>query len=328
MRVDTLEIGDLAFGVDVENEVFGSNKHKVWRCPEIPELYVKGIAATRNFKSVDDVLVTLEIRMHRWVLAEFNTHRVMSRNSASSRAIPVRKRLQDVRQKAAYPVIWAAEKPGMQGGSQIENIGAAQDLWNSAADYMAKTAEGLASLNVHKSITNRLLEPFLYHTAIVTGTEWDGFIAQRESKLAQPEIHVIGFLVACAIGHYCSHGVPALSAPGAWHLPYIDVEQDTTALIAARPPEDFGKDMNVMQELAKVSAARCARVSYLTHDGVRDIMKDIELYDRLKTADPLHASPLEHVAMVVSREQRAAWPGNLIGFAQLRHFVEMGINPF
>jgi hypothetical protein len=41
-------------------------------------------------------LTTLEVVMPRIVLAEFNTHRMLSRNSASSRAIPIEKMIRMV----------------------------------------------------------------------------------------------------------------------------------------------------------------------------------------------------------------------------------------
>ena len=49
------------------------------------------IIADTYCEFTDERVTTMEVTMHRFVLAEFNTHRVFSRNSASSRAIPVRK---------------------------------------------------------------------------------------------------------------------------------------------------------------------------------------------------------------------------------------------
>lgn len=329
-------IGSSIFDIERRTELHGAREHTIWSSPQFPEVYVKGIAATIN-RSTGTLLLTLECRFHRWVLAEFNTHRVFSRNSASSRAIPVPRRLEDVKTSPAEPIVWASEQKGMQGGNELGESArmAAERLWRNAAADAARSAEALAELGVHKSIVNRLLEPFLYHTAIVTSTEWSGFMQQRSSRQAQPEIHLPGALVAEAYGYY--HEVPSAAAtakPGMWHMPYIDFETDSALLLKymtdTRESEGrLGPTRNsVLQSLARVSAARCARVSYETHDGVRDISKDLELYDKLVGAAPMHASPLEHVAMAVTHEQINAWPGNLTGFAQLRHFVEAGINPF
>lgn len=319
-------IGSSIFDIERRAELHGEREHMIWSSPQFPEVYVKGIAATIN-RSTGTLLLTLECRFHRWVLAEFNTHRVFSRNSASSRAIPVARRLEDVQTSPAEPIVWASEQKGMQGGNELGESArmAAERLWRNAAADAARSAEALAELGVHKSIVNRLLEPFLYHTAIVTSTEWSGFIQQRSSRQAQPEIHLLGALVAEAYEYY--REVPSAAAPanpGMWHMPYIDFETDSALLLKYLSLVS----VSVLQSLARVSAARCARVSYETHDGVRDISKDLELYDKLVGAAPMHASPLEHVAMAVTHEQINAWPGNLTGFAQLRHFVEAGINPF
>src|ERR1019366_3675940 len=97
-------------------------------------------------------LTTFEVVFWRPVLAEVNTHRAFSRNSASSRAIPVKKTLDRIRNDLAYPVIWASEQPGMQGGEEIEQVAMARDIWKQASHQMIKAAEMLVGLGVHKSI--------------------------------------------------------------------------------------------------------------------------------------------------------------------------------
>jgi len=247
-------------------------------------------------------LTTMEVTMHRFVLAEFNTHRVFSRNSASSRAIPVRKQIERIEKDLAYPVSWPLEQPGMQGGSEIEDFTVAIDVWNSAAEMAIRHARALVDLGIHKSVVNRLLEPFMWHTVIVSSTEWVNFFHQRRSPLAQPEIR----MAADAMWEAYTHSTPRVLRPGAWHLPYID------------PMVDVGLDLHAAR---KVSAARCARVSYLTHDGKRDIEEDIKLFERLVSADPGHWSPLEHVATPL-RDQPIL--GNFPGWHQLRHQYEYG----
>ena len=135
---------------------------------------------------------------------------------------------------------------------------------------------------------------------IVSSTDWDGFWEQRCSPLAQPEIRV----AAEAMRAVFDASEPAEVGIGGWHLPYVDAERDA--------------DLDDEQR-TRVSAARCARVSYLTHDGVRDVAKDLELYDRLVTARPPHWSPLEHVATPAAPD--AAVPGNFRGWQQLRHLT-------
>lgn len=244
-------------------------------------------------------LTTMEVRFHRFVLAEFNTHRVFSRNSASSRAIPFEKQLARVMSDPAIPVSWPAEQKGMQGGDELDPE-MPEAYWLDARDEAVMIAGQMHEVGVHKSVVSRLLEPFMWHTVIVTATEWDGFFAQRCSPLAQPEIRVVAEMMQDA---YHSHE-PYRVWYDDWHLPYVDDDE----------LEDWG-----VEKAKMVSAARCARVSYLTHDGRRDPGADLDLYDRLVTAQPPHASPLEHVA----RPDRVTpgSRGNFRGWAQLRHDV-------
>lgn len=242
--------------------------------------------------------------MHRFVLAEFNTHRVFSRNSASSRAIPVRRILGRVAEDPAVPLVWPVEKQGMQGGESLEGQEADQALrvWLQAREHAIESATQLANLGVHKSVTNRLLEPFMWHTVIVSSTEWDNFWGLRLSPLAQPEIAAAASLMHKAF----LESAPTPLTHGQWHMPYIR-------------PEDL--ELPLDKQL-KISAARCARVSYLTHDGVRDPDKDIELYDRLVAVTPPHASPLEHVATPCPEVTGHLHFGNFSGWDQLRHLAE------
>ncbi len=257
--------------------------------------------------SLDGVrLMTMEVEMHRFVLPEFNTHRVFSRNSASSRAIPFAKSVQRVLENPALPVEYRQEQSGMQGGDELSAADAAtaRHVWLKARDDAIESATYLHELGLHKSLCNRLLEPWQYHTVVVTATEWGGFWEQRCSSLAQPEIRVAAEAMRAAY----DASDPELVQHGGWHLPYID---DATAdEIAGDAKSD---PMLIMQA---VSAARCARVSYLTHDGTRDYRKDLELFDRLTSARPGHWSPLEHVA---TPDPRNRAPGNFRGWRQLRH---------
>lgn len=252
-------------------------------------------------------VTTMELVMHRFVLAEFNTHRRFSRNSASSRAIPVAKQLERVRTSPAIPLSWPAEQKGMQGGDEIAATAKAEEEWLNARDWAVEAAEELAGTGVHKSIVNRLLEPFMWHTVVVTSVEWDNFFHQRCSPLAQPEIQAVAYAMRDAL----EDSKPRSMEPGQFHMPYLDGE--TIAEVTSMEPD--GNDV-----LTKVSAARCARVSYLTQDGVRDYEKDLELYERLVTADPAHWSPLEHVCRPPEAHEGRV-PGNLAPFVQLRHIV-------
>jgi thymidylate synthase ThyX len=271
-------------------------------------------------------LTTIEVTCHRFVLAEFNTHRVFSRNSASSRAIPVAKQIEKVRKHPAIPVVFPAEQKGMQGGEALSDalLDTAESVWRHGANSAVEHAEALVDLGVHKSVVNRFLEPFLWHTIIVSATDWEGFWRQRCSSDAQPEIRVAAEAMKAAY----NASTPTPLAHGEWHTPLIQPDED----------EVFWADLCLSQwtdlsgaELRKrVSTARCARVSYLTHDGKRDIEADLTLYDRLVTADPGHWSPLEHVATPCGNTAYVpgaanvihVHPGNFTGWDQHRHEVE------
>lgn len=245
-------------------------------------------------------LTTIEATMHRFVLAEFNTHRAFSRNSASSRAIPVEKQIGKILGDPAWPIEYGSNQPGMQAGEQIPDRDKiiADQIWDEAKQAAIDYALQLNALGVHKQIVNRLIEPFMWHTVIVSSTEWENFFSQRCSPLAQPEIRK----VAEAIREAYRQSDPKMLSASQWHTPYIQVEE---------------KDLE-LDDRKKISAARCARVSYLTHDGVRDIEKDLELFDRLVSADPPHWSPLEHVARPISIKDDPP-VGNFQWWQQLRH---------
>lgn len=286
-------------------------------------------------------LTSIEVTMHRFVLAEANTHRVFSRNSASSRARPVSKVLDSFEHDLASPIEWPSEQPGMQGGTALEgdDLVLAQALWLQVqADTVKRIRQYLGVIQeeypgtdskgrpewmshaLHKSLVNRLMEWGLWHVALISSTEWDGFWAQRSrrnSKLAQPE------MAAAADSMYDAFedSTPTLLSHGEWHLPYVHLDDYDLMLAYAQdhqisPADTFGLPK-------RVSSSRCARTSYLTQDGKRDIAQDIDvLYNRLTTASPLHASPLEHPATPVPESEWLTTPGNFLGYRQHRHEVE------
>ena len=167
-------------------------------------------------------LTTIEVTLHRFVLAELNTHRVFSRNSASSRAIPVHKQVERVVHDPAVPVEFGSNQRGMQAGDPLvgEGEARARHTWLAARDAAVEAAEALRELGVHKQVTNRLLEPFMWHTVIVSATWWDGFWEQRCSPLAQPEIRVAAEAMRAA---YDASTPVEVGADG-WHTPYLRPE--------------------------------------------------------------------------------------------------------
>jgi len=287
-------------------------------------------------------LTTLEATFPRFVLAEFNTHRVFSRNSASSRAIPIAKQLRRVLEEPFVPVEFGSNQPGMQAGPPLQGAEreAAEREWLGARDDAVRRVLGLIAapgaiaaeddlsrrlaevehairekavpaewLNVHKQVANRLLEPFMWHTVIVTATEWDNFFNLRCHADAQPEIRLIAERMRTAR----AASEPREVGWDGWHLPLIR-------------PEDREEGIPV-EDLVKVSVGRCARVSYLTHDGRRDLGADLDLYDRLVESG--HMSPLEHPAQPLGEAElrEGEWSGNFRGWRPYRKLVPGESNP-
>jgi thymidylate synthase ThyX len=256
-------------------------------------------------------LTTMEVRYPRFIHAELMTHRVFSRNAASSRAIPIRKMIDAVREDPAMPLWWGRNQAGMQAREEIdpETQRRAEAEWRAAlADALAH-AETLASaeINLHKQLVNRILEPFAWITVIITATEWANFFAQRTHEDAQPELRHIAQLMLDAY----RASAPRTLGVGEWHTPLI--LDDEAALL---PPE----------ERLQISVARCARVSYLSHDGRRDHGKDLELYEKLLGGGANgHWSPFEHVATPL--RDAAQWSGNFRGWEQFRkRFAEENVS--
>jgi thymidylate synthase ThyX len=224
-------------------------------------------------------LTSYEVTFPRFILAEFNTHRVFSRNSASSRAIPVRKSIQAVKSDPFVPSAFGKNQPGMSADETLDELAALDSLsiWNAAIDDAIWAAEYLEQLDVHKSLANRILEPYKWHTVIVTSTDWDNFFALRTAKDAQPEFQHVAKLMEQKM----QASEPRELYYDEWHLPLIN-------------DDEYKEAQGDFVPWKKVSIGRCARVSYLTHDGKRDPEADIDLYERLKEKN--HLSPFEHVA--------------------------------
>jgi hypothetical protein len=274
-----------------------------------------------------DRVTTMEVTLWRANAVDLVTHRALSRNGASSRAIPITKFFEKVLDDPVVPRM-QLNGPGMTPGPDLEGytLEEAERLWLLARDEMAHIAHLLEQVGVHKSVVNRLLEPFSWMTYVVTATDWDNFFAQRCSTTNPPQHEL--YLAACAMRDALAASKPRELDYGEWHTPLIQPDE-----------VDFYGDLGEDMEWARprVSAARCARVSYLTHAGVRDVKKDLELYDRLVTADPPHWSPLEHVCtpdpalgadQLIHGPSDSRWvvgsarPANLRGWVQFRHVVE------
>ena len=225
-------------------------------------------------------ITTMQLCMPRMILSEFNTHRVFSRNASSSRAIPTAKMIEQVDKDPFIPVHFGKNQPGMSAREELTGYAyvIARDAWLEARRDAIKSARVMLDAGLHKQICSRVLEPWAWSHVIVTATEWDNFYTLRRHEDAQPEIKMLADKMAEA----ASKSTPTSILHGHWHLPYVQ---------EAEKQQHWGNQ----SLLRKLSSARAARVSYLTHDQqIPDLIKDIELHDRLLSSS--HFSPFEHQA--------------------------------
>lgn len=271
-----------------------------------------------------DILYTFVWTYPRFILSEVNTHRMFSRNTSSSRAIPAARLRKDILEDPFVPRHIGANQKGMQASGELEgwHRTAALAVW-SVARYPAVAAHyAFEKLGVHKQITNRLIEPWMWAQQLLSTTEIDNFLSLRNHWMAEPHIAMLAkqvdsqvyevksFLDRGVTPEWVKDGKPMniqvlsceLDQMYQWHLPFIQ-------------PHEY-RNINI-ETLKKVSAARCARVSYFIPETglVSTIDRDLELFARLAESNPKHLSPLEHVAHALPTSQRV---GNFTGFKQFR----------
>ncbi len=253
-----------------------------------------------SMSSVGKRITTFEITYPRFVHSELMTHRMFSRNSSSSRAIPIEKMIEQVVSDPAGPVWWGKNQKGMQAAEELtgENLWWSQEEWLLARDRAVQSVKKLSAYQLHKQISNRRLEPWMWITVLVTATEFDNFFNLRCHPAAQPEIRRIAEMMK-----YEYLGALKMDIHSYEHLPFYN------------PDEDGDIPLNLLKQ---VCVARCARVSYLTHDGKRDWARDIELAQSLMTNG--HWSPFEHVAFALDDPKQRS--GNFIGWKQYREEVD------
>lgn len=236
----------------------------------------------------------MEITYPRCIHAEMLRHRVFSRNTASSRAIPIAKVIKQVEENPFIPIHWGAAQGGMQAYAEISEADKvlAEEQWLEARNQACYYAEHLVELGLHKQVVNRILEPWVWCTEIISGTQWSNFFHLRCHEAAEPHCQKIAYMIRDAL----QASVPKVLEDGEWHIPMMD--------------EDEREDFTLSEQLA-IATGRLARVSYLTHNGVRDCLEDITLHDRLKESG--HWSPFEHCAQNRERDIFYGYAGGNFG---------------
>lgn len=292
---------------------------------EQPQLQAQVILASKH---TDDGLPIFTVRMRypRIIHSEIMTHRVFGRNARSSRAVPFKTMLRELMTTPFVPWHWGKNQSGMQAdeenstpvpiGEYFPNdslvTAGPHAAWLKARDNAVKVAQAFADADYHKQNVNRLIEPFAWMDMLVTSTQWKNFFWLRQHGAAEPHLQDLANVVFKAVTHASFERLQ-----NGWHLPYITQEE------AMKYPLDIQQ---------KLSAARCARISYVPFDGKPNVEREIERYDMLVKSDRVHASPLEHQATPDKRVicpttgQAERWEnphlhGNLTDWIQYRKIV-------
>ena len=285
-------------------------------------------------------MITFELTFHRYLLPEVNTHRMLrstSKNTASSRAIPVQTILDLIRQAPAMPTHWGANNPGMQSRQELDQTRreAAIATWLAAMESalsFARVASDKVGINGHKQWVNRLTEPFATSKTVMSGTNWANLWWLRDHVDTQPEFRELVRVMQAAL----AKTTPVLLYPGQWHLPYIDFVDG----------KYYSNGVELDLETAKrVSTSASAQVSYRKLDDTVEkadkVMAMLNLND--DDTDPAHASPTEHQATPIVhgveginvpndfaswepgithvRRSGSLWSGNLCGWIQHRQLI-------
>lgn len=283
-----------------------------------------------SISEAGDRITTFELEYPRFIHGELMTHRMFSRNAASSRAIPIDKMIDQVLNFPSMPVEWGLNQSGMQAGGKHPSPVTCEWAWKQAAKRAVDSARELQDLGLHKQLVNRWLETAQTMKTIVTATEFDNFFWLRCHEDAQPEIHAL----ADKMLKVYQESEPTVLIFGEWHLPYVSTEH-----CPAGSGIIYGRTESgclTLDQAKKVSASCCAQVSFRALDD--DLDKALRIYDRLVTMTPVHASPFEHIGTPMKLadgdycsfekgathmdKDGAMWSGNLKGWIQYRQLID------
>lgn len=244
---------------------------------------------------------SFEFEYNRWILAEVNTHRMVSKNSASSRAVPFEKMIEMIMTAPAMPVHWGKNQAGMTAKeelSEIEQI-SAKSIWVKARDLVIEQSKQLFTMGLHKQVINRLTEPWSMMKTVASGTNWDNLLYLRDDEDAQPEFRELARCLRVAM----QQSTPTPLFDGEWHLPYINTVRDAHGVLHYLDSD--GGELT-LDEAKQISASCCAQVSYRRLNDTK--VKALEIFGRLFSGRVPHMSPVEHQATpIVSTSKNVPW---------------------
>jgi len=280
------------------------------------------------------------------------THRLFSRNAASSRAIPVKRAIELIKENTAMPMHWGKNQPGMSAKEECTNLLSSSDFtlpsgehtteglytrekaWKIARDHAIDCASAFDRAGYHKQIVNRLLEPFTHIKVVLTTTELDNWFWLRNHPDAQPEINELARVMLIEV----EQSTPVKLESGDWHLPYFKNGYWKEDWIALYTHDSDSAESYTLEDAIAVSSSCCAQVSYRRLDDSLEKARDI--YKRLVETRPVHASPFEHQAKVMDtpdnkfdpsqwqdgithvKRDGTLWSGNFCGWIQNRQLID------
>ena len=253
-------------------------------------------------------LTTFEIEYPRIVMSEFNTHRSLSKNSSSSRAIPIQRMLDQIESNMAIPIYWGKNKSGMQAVEEVSKFDEAKSVlnWERSFNYTKERVLDMVDIGLHKQVPNRLTEPFQMMKVVVTGTDWDNFFNLRIHPDSQPEICMLAYEIYKAM----EESYPVKLKAGDWHLPYVGFEYwgDDPKYFITKVSNDDDQSYGMkyeeylsLEDAIKISASCCAQVSYRNTD--MSLEKADKIFNMLIKSDVLHASCFEHLATPIRSQE-------------------------
>jgi hypothetical protein len=271
---------------------------------------ISGTVITDSISAAGIRMLTFELMYPRIIHSEFMTHGALAKNAASSRAIPFNKMKE---QLTGRPVRFGQANPGMQDKGEDhkttvyageyengdERYISPEQAWGEAKEAALFWSEAFFKAGYHKQVYNRITEPFQMMKTVTSGTEWSNFFWLRDDGAADPTIAELARVMREAK----DASTPILLRAGDWHLPYLGAicqfeDGIRESMYADVDEEGNLTELYTLEDAIKISAARCAAVSFRNIDY--DLAKCLEVHDRLVGDERKHSSAMEHQATPMS----------------------------
>jgi len=290
-------------------------------------------------------LITFEYEAYRGILAELNTHCMLPKNAESSRAVPIKKRIEAIRNTPYVPIVFGSNKAGMQAGEEIDTLvkvfnpeydpelgddgyRTKEVAWKVSANRIADIMQAWEDAGYHKQIVNRIGEAFTTVKGVLTATEWDNFWHLRRDEMADPAIKELADCMWKAKKEVEDNGLIEILQAGEWHTPYVEHRRSSNTgelmyTIGIEKLSDINAPhiLNIstgelqkiltLEEALKISSVACGQVSFRKLDTSEETVERV--WDRLMGGAIIHASVTQHqgtpMSIPVYVEQVDSWEG-------------------